>query len=497
MNSLLIFFFAHAFAQPSPSLETKLQKQWDHYQTAQQLILNQMQKTELPIADRAVTRDVWENILNPKDDSALNAQDLTELRQSQRQRIDKARKKAIVDSLIHLDDFRKLPDSERQTRIDAFCAQIPKGGMLHIHPGGTLNRQTVQELITKNNPMMNFKDLMTEMDTTSGNVILYENEKQWLGTFTPPTSYLGLSEADQNHVQDFLFLPPGKHPFPRFNAVFYFLDYAITDWPSYEKALLDFAKRAVREGVSYVEFTDGVAPEFFTILQKIKDETGLIIRVNASFNRRKSLEKLDDDTKALLTAPANPWVVGIDFLDNEDGNPALEKGQGLYGTVLAAVRNGQSQLHRTMHAGEIGDVRNPRDAMILGAERLGHGVRLNEDPVALEYAARHHVAVEVNLSSNLRLTSVAKFSEHPFLDYLRLGVPVSLSTDDEGIFDTDIQQECVHAVTETDVTYAELKQMAVNSIETSFANDTDKAQLKSRLLNDFLQFEKAAPGPRP
>jgi hypothetical protein len=287
-----------------------------------------------------------------------------------------------------------------------------------------------------------------------------------------------------------MFLPPGKHPFTRFESVFTFLDYVTPDWSAYEEAILDFANRAVAKGVSYVEFTTSASPDLFALIERVEKRTGLVLRVNRSFSRENTPGELDQRLTALLALAENPRLVGIDILANESNAPALEKGQLLYGRLLGEVQAGRSKLHRTMHAGELGDLRNPRDAMILGAERLGHGVNLAHDPVALEYAARNHIAVEVNLSSNLRLTSVERLAEHPYLDYLRLGLPVSLSTDDEGIFDTDIAHECELAIAETDVTYAEFKTMAFNSIRTSFASDSDKQVLTIRLERAFADFER-------
>jgi len=104
-------------------------------------------------------------------------------------------------------------------------------------------------------------------------------------------------------------------------------------------------------------------------------------------------------------------------------------------------------------------------------------------------AARIHEPVGINISSNLRLTDVPDVEHHPFLNYLRLGLPVSLSTDDEGIFDTDINRECELAIAKTDITYAELKAMAFNSLSTSFASDEDKKSLLGILSARFQQFE--------
>jgi adenosine deaminase len=70
-----------------------------------------------------------------------------------------------------------------------------------------------------------------------------------------------------------------------------------------------------------------------------------------------------------------------------------------------------------------------------------------------------------------------------------LGLPISLSTDDEGIFETDINHECEIAINDTDITYIELKQMAFNSIQTSFASVDDKKILLELLSKKFMVFE--------
>ena len=178
--------------------------------------------------------------------------------------------------------------------------------------------------------------------------------------------------------------------------------------------------------------------------------------------------------------------VYLDF--DEKGVPFSSK--SIYIPTLASIKSGKKSFHRTMHAGELGDPRNPRDAMILGAERLGHGVKLEEDPIALEYATIHKIPVEINLTSNVKLQAIKNLKDHPFLKYLRLGLKVSLSTDDEGIFKTNINQECEKAILNTDVTYAEMKQMAFNAIDAAFISEGEKQPLREKLNSQYAEFEK-------
>jgi adenosine deaminase CECR1 len=485
---LLITSPAHASA--ALRLQDKLQLQWTKFQKAQDLAIARVRQTAEP-SQIQITRDEWEKTLALVGPKALTEEDVEHLRRLQKQRILLARENFKKASIFDLEFFRKLPADNSKQAIKGFCADFPKGGLLHVHPFGTFNHETLNELLKQNDPKIPVEDILKHIQSSNGHSSLTTDETQKLSHFGSVRPFHELSIDQQNALRDFMFLPPGKQLFPRFNAVFEFLGAVVQSDADYEKALSDFAIRAVREGVSYVELTGGTSEKAIAAAKKIQEQTGLMIRLNRSFNRTRTPDDLAAQTQAALKTPRDPLWVGIDLLDNEEGHPALESGLVIYANVLSAVRAGRSNLHRTMHAGEIGDPRDPRDAMILGAERIGHGVNLAQDPIALEYAARQHIAVEINLSSNLRLTSIKTLKDHPFLDYLRLGLPVSLSTDDEGIFDTDIQNECELAVAQTDITYAELKKMSYNSISASFASTSDKRLLRKRLHESLLRFERS------
>jgi Adenosine deaminase len=77
-----------------------------------------------------------------------------------------------------------------------------------------------------------------------------------------------------------------------------------------------------------------------------------------------------------------------------------------------------------------------------------------------------HVLVEINLTSNTDILKV-RGKDHPFSTYRKFGVPVALSTDDEGVACIDLTLEYVRAVETYDLTYADLKQMVRNSLESS------------------------------
>jgi adenosine deaminase len=85
----------------------------------------------------------------------------------------------------------------------------------------------------------------------------------------------------------------------------------------------------------------------------------------------------------------------------------------------------------------------------------------------LKEMAAKHVMVEIALTSNDVILGVSG-KDHPFPIYRRFGVPVALSTDDEGVSRINLTHEYVRAVQTYGLRYADLKQMVRISLEHSF-----------------------------
>jgi adenosine deaminase len=177
-------------------------------------------------------------------------------------------------------------------------------------------------------------------------------------------------------------------------------------------------------------------------------------------------------------AAADPDVVGINFVMPEDGRISM-RDYHLQMQMLDYLHSVYPRVHISLHAGELAPGLVPpeglrfhiREAIELGhAERIGHGVDiLYEDHPhdLLKEMADRHIDVEVNLTSNDGILDV-KASDHPLAAYLAAHVPFSLSTDDEGVSRIDLTHEYTRAVDEQDLSYADLKHSARDSLEHSF-----------------------------
>ncbi len=489
----------HIASPPSTSLDEKLASEYRRYEKAQQYVMERYRDPTAPLEQQWIARDAWETMLAPASGEAFSADDLNELKTRQRRQIAASRQAAIAASRVDFSKWRALPANQAQQHVRAFCKAVPKGGMLHIHPWGSLDRHTFGKLLARSNPEVPVETLLRNLSDPQGLAYLYPEELAWLKTLPAKVRFNDLPQANQERLVHMGLLPPGAHSFERFEAAFNFVALVmIGDWDNVTTAYEDFAQRAVRAGVQYVEFTEAIAPQdvphYEKLANRLEKKYGLTVRFNVAYFRTRSAASQHEAVMAMLKQTDSPIIVGIDLLASELNAPALETGQAVYGPVMAAnarrYQDSDKRWRRTMHAGEHGDPRNPRDAILLGAERLGHGVRLIENPVVMQYAANQRIPVEINLISNLKLRALDDIRQHPYLTYLRLGMPVSLSTDDEGIYSTTINDECELAVGKTDVSYYEFKEMAFNSIRTSFAPEAVKQHMLRDLTKRFARFER-------
>jgi adenosine deaminase len=81
--------------------------------------------------------------------------------------------------------------------------------------------------------------------------------------------------------------------------------------------------------------------------------------------------------------------------------------------------------------------------------------------------ARDKILVEINLTSNAIILGVAG-KDHPFELYRQYGVPLALSTDDEGVVRIDLTHEYQRAVQSYDLSYTDIKALSRNALAYSF-----------------------------
>ena len=258
------------------------------------------------------------------------------------------------------------------------------------------------------------------------------------------------------------------------------------------------------EGLSYVEFqvavggfqmpdgsaltSDAVADILRERLQQ-KDaiDTGVTVRFQIAILRFVPFAE-ESLRSAYHFVHANPdlWVA-VNMVGREDNDKGYPR---RFLATMRDLRRQYSGVKLSIHAGEVDEPNGHiRDTLLLGADRIGHGLNLITDDELMRQMRHGPYLVEINLISNLLLNYISDYSQHPFPEYLRTGIPVALSTDDRGMWDSTITDEFFVAVTEYDLSWDEVKLLSRNSLSHAFIDQTQKQALLSRYNRAIKKFE--------
>ncbi len=149
-------------------------------------------------------------------------------------------------------------------------------------------------------------------------------------------------------------------------------------------------------------------------------------------------------------------VVSFGIGGDEERGPARD-----FARIFALAH--QRGLRLTAHAGESDGPQSIWDALAIGAERIGHGIRAVEDPSLMRHLADRDIPLEVCITSNVVTGVVARLEDHPVRRLFDAGVPITLNTDDPAIFDTTLTREFEIARQHFGFTHEELTLVAANA----------------------------------
>ena len=119
------------------------------------------------------------------------------------------------------------------------------------------------------------------------------------------------------------------------------------------------------------------------------------------------------------------------------GGPEAQFPPEPYARVFEAAVDGG--LHPVPHAGEDAGPSSIRGALrALRAERLGHGVRVLEDPELVAEVRERRIPLEVCPSINVATSVFPSLAEHPLPKLLSEGLVVTLNADVPSMIPTSV-----------------------------------------------------------
>ncbi|XP_069507443.1 adenosine deaminase-like [Ambystoma mexicanum] len=178
----------------------------------------------------------------------------------------------------------------------------------------------------------------------------------------------------------------------------------------------------------------------------------------------------------------NDTVVGIDLAGDESLNVESSPGHRL--AYEEAVKN---DIHRTVHAGEVGPPSVVKEAVdVLKAERIGHGYHTIEDPVLYKELLEKRMHFEMcPWSSYLTQACGTDFTKHPVIQMKNDGANYSLSTDDPLIFGSTLDTDYALAKKHMGFTEEDFKQMNLNAARSCFLPEEEKKELLQKLYEAY------------
>jgi adenosine deaminase len=201
---------------------------------------------------------------------------------------------------------------------------------------------------------------------------------------------------------------------------------------------------------------------------------GIKVNLSASVNRHESTE-LAEQVAWLAADHMTNGIVGIDLAGNEAQFPA----QPFIGLLKEAKQAG---LFLTVHAGEWNGPENVRQAIEeLGADRIGHGVRVLEDDFVVEVACERKTAFEVCVTSNYQTGVVPSLAAHPLKKMIDAGLNATINTDDPSISQITLTDEFRKAGETLDIPMNVLKQRVQAAALASFQPDAERKRLTDQL----------------
>ncbi|MEZ5215636.1 MAG: adenosine deaminase [Ilumatobacteraceae bacterium] len=241
------------------------------------------------------------------------------------------------------------------------------------------------------------------------------------------------------------------------------------------------------QGLSLQEIVEAVADGVRTA-ERDAAAAGTPITVNlilcAMRTGDRSLEIATFTERVRFTEPK---VVAFDLAGAETGFPP-----SMHAEALAHART--HLLNLTIHASEPPDLELISDALAHGAHRIGHGVRLQSGMLLTpngqailgqlaRYVMDHQIHLEMAPTCHVHVGAVESIEAHPIARFLRLGFNVGINTDNRLMSDVTVSGEYHVVATTHELSWAEVEQLVVNGLRSSFA----PREQRERLVNDVVR----------
>lgn len=227
----------------------------------------------------------------------------------------------------------------------------------------------------------------------------------------------------------------------------------------------DYINRSLQElvnqNVKYVEisYSNPRRIASFQISQNLQDK--ITCKFLLSTDRSRSTRNMKQSAKSLKKILTQGTSVGVDVMGQERPFSIEEldyNNSRSFQRKLEILFDELLQYDNTtlrIHSGEIpapnntlitlrmiDQIATKKGIVIPPPEiRVGHGLHFNPSEDYVNLLKKFHCIVELNASSNFGLKNIKDYNEVPYSYYLENDIPIVISTDGHGLYDTTIKEE--------------------------------------------------------
>ncbi|OQA92100.1 MAG: Aminodeoxyfutalosine deaminase [Elusimicrobia bacterium ADurb.Bin231] len=335
--------------------------------------------------------------------------------------------------------------------------KIPKVD-LHCHLDGSVRPQTILELAKKKN-------------------------------FKFPDNVLSAGD-----LKKYVSVSSECHTLTEFLKVFDFYLPFLNTPEAVERISYELCEDCAKENVRYLEvrfapflqstetfnMKDVVSTCLSGLKQGSKDfgiDTGLILCCLRSFT-----DEINLATVELASLFKDNGVVALDLAGDESRYPTRD----FSGHFSMAKKY---KIPFTIHAGEASGPESIREAISIGASRIGHGTNLIKDEKLLNELKVKQVPIEVCITSNIQTNVVKDAESHPVTEFYKRGLNVTLNTDDRSVSGIELSDEFDIFVNRLRFLPEDLYTVVINAAGALFLPDVDRKNLISSIKKEFAELK--------
>ena len=277
-----------------------------------------------------------------------------------------------------------------------------------------------------------------------------------------------------------------------FIAKFKWMVGVLVDYDDCRRVAIENVIDAEKEGIDYIELR--FSPMFMAKPNNL-DPAGVVASIVEGIQEARKITQTKVNLIGIISRTFGPEIgffelnallshkddlVGLDLAGDEANFPP-----SLFKEHFIAGREAGWKI--TVHAGEAAGAESVwQSILLLGAARIGHAVRIGEDPKLLDYMLDNQIGIEANLTSNFQTSTVSDLSKHPLKSWLDKGLLATINTDDPGISNIDLPHEFNFAAILAGLSNSHTRLAQENAVKLAFLSEIEKEQLKKAKKNTAI-----------